>query len=78
MNSINPMQLIQLLRQGNNPQQLVMNIIKQRGVNNPILNNALQLAQQGNTGALEQIARNLSQQRGLDYDTEIANFRKYF
>ena len=78
MNSINPMQLIQLLRQGNNPQQLVMNIIKQRGANNPILNNALQLAQQGNTGALEQIARNLSQQRGLDYDTEIANFRKYF
>lgn len=52
MNAINPMQLIQLIKGGQNPQQLVMQVLKQQANNNPILNNAMNLAQQGNTSAL--------------------------
>ena len=66
--NVNPMQLIQLIRQGNNPQQLVMSILQQN-TNNPILNNASNLAQMGNVPALETLARNLAKQRGLDFDT---------
>ena len=66
--NVNPMQLIQLIRQGNNPQQLVMSILQQN-TNNPILNNASNLAQMGNVSALETLARNLAKQRGLDFDT---------
>jgi len=50
--NVNPMQLIQLIKQGNNPQQLLMNILQQNGSNNPILKNAADLAKNGNTAAL--------------------------
>ena len=50
--NVNPMQLIQLIKNGNNPQQLMMNIIQQQGQNNPILNNAMNLAQNGNVSGL--------------------------
>lgn len=73
--NINPMQLIQMIKGGQNPQQLVMNILQQQGQNNPILNNAMNLAQGGNTSALEMLARNLAAQRGLDFDKEFANFK---
>ena len=43
--------------------------------NNPILNNAMNLAQGGNTSALKMLARNLAAQRGLDFDKEFANFK---
>ena len=75
--NINPMQLLQLIKNGNNPQQLLMNVLKQQGNNNPIIKNATNLAKNGNISALEQIARNLAQQKGLDFDTEFANIKKY-
>ena len=76
MNNVNLMQLLQLMKNGSNPQQVAMSILQQQGNNNPIVQNAVNLAQNGNSAALEQIARNLAQQRGLDFDTEFANFKK--
>lgn len=76
--NVNPMQLIQLIKGGNNPQQLIMNILQQQGNNNPILNNAANLAQNGDVGALTNIARNIAQQRGLDFDKQFAAFRNQF
>lgn len=76
--NVNPMQLIQLIKNGNNPQQLIMNIFQQQSGNNPILNNALQLAKNGNRSALQIVARNLAQQKGLDFDKEFSNFQNYF
>lgn len=73
--NVNPMQLIQLIKSGQNPQQLVMGILNQQTQNNPILNNAANLAQTGNTSGLEMLARNLAAQRGLDFDKEFANFK---
>jgi hypothetical protein len=76
--NVNPMQLIQMIKGGNNPQQLLMSILQQQGNNNPILQNAMSMMQGGNTAGLEQLARNLAQQRGLDFDKEFANFKNYF
>lgn len=76
--NVNPMQLIQLIKSGNNPQQLIMNILQQQGGDNPILNNAMNLAQRGNVSGLEMIARNIAQQKGLDFDKEFSNFQSYF
>lgn len=76
--NVNPMQLIQLIKSGQNPQQLLMNILQQQGNNNPILQNAMNLAKNGNISALEMIARNLAQQRGIDFDKEFANFKSNF
>lgn len=74
--NINPIQLIQMIKGGKNPQQLVMNILQQQGQNNPILSNAMNLAQNGNASALEVLARNLAAQRGIDFDKEFENFKK--
>ena len=76
--NVNPFQLIQMIKSGQNPQQLVMNILQQQSQKNPILNNAMNLAQGGNAQGLEMLARNLAAQRGLDFDTEFANFKKQF
>lgn len=73
--NVNPMQLLQMIKGGQNPQQLVMNLIKQQG--NPVINNAANLAQKGDMSALEVLARNLAQQRGLDFDKEFASFKNY-
>ena len=67
------MQLIQLIKGGMNPQQLIMNILQQN--NNPIIQNAVNLAQNGNSIGLQQIARNLAQQRGLNFDEEFNKFK---
>jgi hypothetical protein len=37
--------------------------------------NLLNLAKNGQTAQIEQIARNLLSQRGLDFDTEFTAFR---
>ena len=66
--NVNLMQLIQMIKGGQNPQQLVMNILQQKSQTNPILNNAMNLAKNGNQSALETLARNLAEQKGLDFD----------
>ena len=76
--NINPIQLIQMMKSGQNPQQLLMSILRQNANNNPILQNAMNLAQKGDVSALEIIARNLAQQRGLDFDEEFTKFKQMF
>lgn len=50
--NVNPMQLIQMIKGGQNPQQLVMNILQQQSKNNPVLNNAMSMLQNKNTSGL--------------------------
>ncbi len=76
--NINPMELIQLIKNGNNPQQVVMNVLQQQNYSNPILNNAINMMQNGNMSGLEMIARNLAAQKGLDFDKEFTNFKNQF
>lgn len=73
--NVNPMQLIQMIKGGKNPQQLVMNILRQQGQNNPIISNAINMTQKHNISGLETLARNLAAQRGLDFDKELANLK---
>lgn len=76
--NVNPMQLIQLIKNGQNPQQLMMSILQQQYGNNPILQNAAAMAQNGNAAGLETLARNLAAQRGLNYDQAFSEFKNYF
>ena len=73
--NINPMQLIQMIKGGQNPQQLVMNILQQQSRNNPVLNNAMNMLQNKNTSGLQMLARNLAAQRGIDFDKEFTNLK---
>lgn len=76
--NISPMQFMQMMKGGGNPQQLVMNILQQQAGNNPMMANLLNLAKENKTGDIEQIARNMLKEQGKDFDKEFANFRQTF
>lgn len=59
-----------------NPQQIVMNMIKNNS--NPIIANLISMAQQGNTAGVENFARNYLKENGKDYDSEFSNFMNNF
>lgn len=73
---VNPMQFIQMIKSGQNPQQLMMNYIQSEMGNTPMGQNLLQLAQSGNTQQIEQIVRNLAAQKGVDFDSEFNAFKR--
>ena len=70
------MQFIQAMRGGGNPQQMIINMLQQQAGNSPLGQNLLQMAQRNDGKGIEQIARNLCQQRGLDFDKEFAAFKQ--
>lgn len=72
---MNPLQLIQMIKQGQNPQQLMMSFLQSQA-NNPFNANLLNLAKNGQTAEIEKIARNMCKERGVDFDQEFSNFRK--
>ena len=72
---VNPNQLVQMIRQGQNPQQLMLSILQQNS-NTPLGANLYKLAQNGNTAEIEKIARNLLSSQGYDFDKEFSSFIK--
>lgn len=73
---MNFQEIIQFIKSGNNPEQVILSMLQTNSKNNPVMMNILQLAKQGNYKQIEQVARNLAQQRGVDFDKEFTNFRK--
>lgn len=69
-------QLMQMIKSGQNPQQLVMQMLQEQAGQTPMGQNLLGLAQAGDTQSIEKIARNLCAQRGLDFDKEFTAFRQ--
>lgn len=65
--------VMSMIRNGQNPQQIVMSILQQQ--QNPMAANLLTLAQQGKTKEIEQIARNIMASQGKDFDREYQAFK---
>lgn len=78
MNNLNPMQIMQLIQSGNNPQQLVMQLLEQQAQNNPMAANVLEMAKQNRVPDIEQIVKNIMQTKGLDYNKEVVAFKNLF
>ena len=76
---VNPMQLIAQIRQGKNPEQLMMGILESGAQSNPIYANLLSMAKDGRTADIEAFARNVAREKGIDFDKEFSKFkRQYF
>ena len=58
MYPVNPMMLIQMIKQGQNPQQLLMSILEGSAANNPINSNLLDMVKNKKTDEIEKFARN--------------------
>ena len=77
MYPVDPKMLIQMIRQGQNPQQLMLSILQGQAYNNPLGKNLLNLAQQGKTADIEKIVRNLyTQQGGQNFDQDFEAFKR--
>lgn len=68
--------LLQAIRNGANPQQLVMSVLEGEMANTPMGKNLLQLVKQNKTSEIEKIARNICAQKGIDFDKEFASFKQ--
>ena len=77
MYPVDPNMLIQMIKQGQNPQQLMLSILRGQAYNSPLGQNLLNLAQQGRTDELEKVVRNIyAQQGGKDFDADFEAFKK--
>ena len=72
---MNPIGIIKnFMQKGLNPEQMISNMISQNS--NPIMQNLMQMAQKGNSKEVEDFARNICKERGIDFDKEFSNFMK--
>lgn len=70
---MNPMQLMGLLNQSNNPMELIQNMAGQ----NPLMGRALQMGKGKSVDELKVIAQNLARQRGMD-EKQLGQFLSGF
>ena len=69
---MNPTELLKSIQ---NPQQFVISQVRN---GNPIIDNLINLAQQGKNQEVEQIARNIFNTKGIDYEKDILPILKNF
>lgn len=74
---MNPIEMIkEFIGKGMNPQQILGNVMKNNS--NPVFNNLIEKAKEGDSKGVENFARNLFKEQGRDFDKEFAEFRKNF
>ena len=73
---MNPMNFLQMIKSGQNPQQLVLNYLETQMQGSPMGANLLNLAKNNKTAEIEQIARNIYQSQGKDFDKEFNSFKQ--
>lgn len=71
----NPIQMIKTYMGMNSPEQIIYQMI---GKSNPMVNNLIQMAKDGNSKELENFARNYCKERGKDFDKEFSSFMSNF
>ena len=72
---INPFQLMQMLRSGS-PQQTILDSMRQQSGNNPVINNALNMAENNDVQGLEKLARNLCKEKNINPDEMINSIKQ--
>ena len=73
---MNPMQMLQGMR---NPQKFLQQMMGNSSVmKNPMARNAMQMAQNGDSNGIEQMARNLCKEKGIDADDVFNQIKSIF
>ena len=64
---MNPINIFQMMKAG--PQQFIQQMMGNNQImSNPMMKNTINMAQQGNVQGIEQMARNLCKEKGLNAD----------
>ena len=75
---MNPMQLMQMIRGGGNPQQAIINMMKHQSGNNPVIDNAINMMEKGDNAGIEKLARNLCKERNINPDDILSQVKNQF
>lgn len=75
---MNPMQMIGQMMKGGNPQRAVMKMLESQSGNNPMAHNLLEMAQKGDSQGIEQMARNICKEKGIDADKAVNQIKQQF
>ena len=70
------LKVIMQLKNGANPQQIVMSMLQQSASQNPMAQNFLSLANSHKTNDMEQIVRNMYQTKGLDFEKTSSELKE--
>lgn len=70
MANVNPLQLINMVKNGN-PQQIIEKLIQENYPNDPTMNSLLQMGRNGDRQGLEQFAKQYLGSQGLDFNKEL-------
>lgn len=74
---MNPINIIKnMMGKFASPQQLVQSMIGKNS--NPIFQNLIQMASCGNNKGIENFARNICKEKGIDFDKEFKDFVQNF
>ena len=71
---MNPINIFQMMKAG--PQQFIQQMMGNNQImSNPMMKNTINMAQQGNVQGIEQMARNLCKEKGIDADKAFESFK---
>ena len=73
---MNPLNMIKGMMGNMNPKNMVMNMLK--GNTNPIFANLIEMANKVDTKGLEQFAKNVCKEKGIDFDKQFNEFMSNF
>lgn len=74
----NMMDFVKFVKNGN-PQEIVMNMLQQdMKKGNPIAGTLIQMINSGDSRGIEQVARNIAKEKGIDFDKEFNSFKQMF
>ena len=74
---MNPINIFQMMKAS--PQQFIQQMMGNNQImSNPIIKNALGMAQSGNSKGIEQMARNLCKEKGINPDDVMKQIRSNF
>ena len=74
----NPLNIIKnYIKQQGNPRDLLINFMTQNN-QNPMINNLIGMAKNGDNKAVEKFARNIFKEQGRDFDKEFSSFMQNF
>lgn len=68
--------MVQIIRSGKNPEELINNFIQAQLGGTPMGQNLLGLVQSHDAASIEKIARNICQQKGLNFEKEFTAFKQ--
>lgn len=74
---MNPIDIFQMMKAG--PQQFIQQMMGNNQImSNPMVKNAVGMAQNGDLQGVEQMARNLCKEKGIDFDKAFSDFKNQF